>query len=119
MNESKIFLIDTNSLLHYHLFTEINWCDELSCDKIILIMPPTVLKELDKIKFSDSDIDIRNRARKVLSKISENINKNNVIDITPKIQLRFIVNEPKINWEMNNLDPNIPDDRIIASALEF
>ena len=30
-----------------------------------------------------------------------------------------MTNEPKIEWEAYNLDPNIPDDRIIATTLEL
>ncbi|MFF7370958.1 PIN domain-containing protein [Streptomyces tricolor] len=61
-----IFLLDSNIFLQFRVFTEIDWCKALSCDVVRLIVPLTVLTELDDKK-SSSKSSLGNRAHKVLS----------------------------------------------------
>jgi len=60
--------IDTNTFLHYRMFTEIEWSKLINSNSVLLIVCPDVLRELDQKKFSENDINIRNMARKVISK---------------------------------------------------
>jgi rRNA-processing protein FCF1 len=106
--------LDTNTFLHYQLFTEVDWCEELKSSCVVLIVCSAVLSELDKKKFSDSDSRIRNRAKKVISKLSEIASQN---EVRTNVQLLFLTNEPKIQWEHEGLDPGIIDDRIIGTIL--
>jgi len=109
-------IIDTNSLIHYKMFSEIDWLSELSSSNVGLIICPTVLQELDRKKFAESNIDIRNRSQKIISKLSEFM--DNTI-IRNNITIKFLEKEPQIDWEKENLSKDIPDDRIIATALEL
>ena len=55
------YFLDTNSLIHFRLFSEIDWLKELATLNVEIIICPTVLQELDRKKFAELDIDIRNR----------------------------------------------------------
>jgi len=109
--------IDSNSFLHYRMFTDINWNKVTNSSSVLLIVCPAVLKELDQKKFSDYDINIRNRSQQVLSKMSKMATSNLIYKIEKNLDLLFISSEPSIDWEKEGLSSQIADDRIIASIL--
>jgi hypothetical protein len=109
--------IDTNTFLHYRMFTEIDWCKELESSHVTLVVCSAVLRELDKKKFSDPDTKVRDRAKKVISKLSE-VGKGNLhAQVKADVELLFITKEPVIDWNAEGLSQDINDDRIIATIL--
>lgn len=53
----KILVPDRNLLLHGKIITEISWESILVDQKIIILIPYVVLKEIDNFKFSnDTDL---------------------------------------------------------------
>ena len=110
--------IDSNSFLHYRMFTDINWNEVTNSSSVLLIVCPAVLRELDQKKFSEYDINIRNRSQQVISKMLEMATSNTINKVKKTLDLMFISNEPSIDWEKEGLSTQIPDDRIIASILE-
>ena len=111
-------VIDTNTFLHFQLFTELDWLQLLESEEVLLIVPSTVLQELDKKKFNEQDINLRNRAKKVISTFNQILN-NKLSFKKENILIEFLPNEPNIDWKKENLDMMIPDDRIIATCLEL
>lgn len=120
--------IDTNIFLHYQMFTEIDWNKITNKRKVLLVICSTVLSELDKKKDLDPDINVRNRARRVVAKLSKLVSKledrdnvcDNIYKLKDNADILFIPYETNFNWENQNLealDKNINDDRIIASIL--
>jgi len=110
--------IDSNSFLHYRMFTDINWNKVTNSSSVLLIVCPAVLKELDQKKFSEHDINIRNRSQQVISKMSKMVTSNKIHKIKKNLDLMFISSEPSIDWEKEGLSSQIPDDRIVVSMLE-
>ncbi len=110
--------IDTNSFLHYRMFTDINWNKVTNSSSVLLIVCPAVLRELDQKKFLEYDINIRNRSQQVISKMSKMVTSNKIHKTKKNLDLMFISSEPSIDWEKEGLSSQIPDDRIIASILE-
>jgi len=108
--------IDTNAFLHYQMFAEIEWCEELDVDSVVLVVCPAVVRELDKKKL-DPDSRIREQARRVISKLSRIGKPNEQCEIKSHVQLLLLSREPKIDWGLEGLSPDILDDRIIASIL--
>ena len=108
--------IDTNTFLHYQMFTDIDWCDELGTSDVVLVVCPAVVRELDKKKL-DPDSKIREQARRVISKLSKIGKPNEECQIKPRVQLLLLSREPKIDWGLEGLGLDILDDRIIASIL--
>jgi len=109
--------IDSNSFLHYRMFTDINWNKVTNSSSVLLIVCPAVLRELDQKKFSAYDINIRNRSQQVISKMLEMKTSKTINKIKKTLDLMFISNEPSIDWKKEGLSAQIPDDRIIASIL--
>lgn len=119
--------IDTNIFLHYKMFTEIDWNKLTNKIKVLLVICSTVIDELDNKKYSDPSKDIRNRAKKVIAKLSEirdkaNINTHdNTYKIRENIDVLFIpYDKTRIDWENQKsemLDVNNSDDRIIVSII--
>lgn len=110
--------IDSSSFLHFKLFTDIDWSKFTHSKSTLLIICPAVMKELDIKKDTGNTINLRHRARKVILKISEILTSNMTGSIKENLDLKFIPNEPSIYWNKEQLDPQISDDRIIASILE-
>lgn len=109
--------LDTNTFLHYERFEEIDWCKILNSKKVIITICSAVTKELDEKKFLAPDLKIRDRAKKIISKlneIEETVGSNSIRD---NVELHFITKEPTIDWVSEGLDPQIYDDRIIATIL--
>lgn len=106
--------IDTNTLIHFKLFSEIDWVKELQFDKVELAICTTVLSELDNKKFSEPDIDIRNRCHRIIDALSSYVDKS---DIRENVSLIFIKSEPQVDWEGCGLSREVPDDRILGAII--
>lgn len=106
--------IDTNSLIHYTLFTEVDWLTELNLDEIELVICSTVLHELDEKKLSANSEDLRNRCRKIVSKLGEFESGSLIRD---KVKIIFSIQDLNIDWDKEGLNFRILDDRIIATIL--
>ncbi len=65
-----ITVLDTNTLEHFQLPNSIDWRKLLAQDQVRLVIPPTVIDELDRHKHGDSK-RLRERARNVLPKLLE------------------------------------------------
>jgi len=109
--------IDANTFLHYKSFMEVNWCQELDANRVILVVCTAVLRALDEKKFSGSDSKVRKRARKIISKLREVGNVRKQVEIRRNVELLFVGKEPNINWVEEGLSSDLPDDRIIATVL--
>ena len=62
--------IDTNVLLHYRFFREVDWAAALGESEVVLVLAPAVLSELDEHKWSGSRRE-KARAKAVLKTIDE------------------------------------------------
>lgn len=104
--------LDTNIFLQFKPLQEIPWEDLLGTE-YTLVVPITVINELDQQKNSDKS-RVRKRAKSALRLIEG-------LDLTSTtLPLEIGSKEPQgAIFSKYALDPNIGDDRIIASILEF
>ncbi len=65
------FVLDTNMYLHYHSFVDRDWATLLGDSNLTLIVPPSILKELDEKKYDAQDTRIRKRAQEVIARLDE------------------------------------------------
>lgn len=107
--------IDTNTFIHYRSFVDVDWVNIISSPNVELVICPAVLHELDHKKFAELDIDIRNRCKRIIAKLTD-FQSNPLI--SDNVEIVFLTNEPNIEWAIKGLSPDIPDDRIIASIIE-
>ena len=114
---SVYFLIDTNTYLHYRFFDNIDWLNLFGCSEATLLVPMTVIIELDQKKFVPDD-KIRTRASSVIKRL-EDILYNSEKLVRPNIMAEKYNTPLRFNWSKEGLSKNTPDDQIIACALSL
>jgi len=115
--------LDTNILLEFKTFDEVDWPKVLNAKQVCLVLAPVVLSELDKHKTDYNNARRQKRARMLLPKITKLTEGEMIADVLPQVRhnvtLLVLPNEPMIDWKAEHLDPTVNDDRLIASILEF
>jgi len=101
-------------LIHFQRFDTLDWHSILETREVTLVVAPIVLRELNKKKDSDQNKGIRTRAGDIL-KAFEKYQANG--KIREGVFLNFVCIEPKIDWDQKGLDPDVSDDRLIASMI--
>ena len=108
-----IFL-DTNSLLHFQDFENINWNDIVKDPDYEIVICPMVLNEINKHK--DSSIGKRReRAKNINKKLSDIIRKRR----NCKVPLTFCKNPSRTICESDDFNSMSQDDWIVYSAVDF
>ena len=117
MREMHIF-IDSNILMQYRSPQEVDWLTEFEADGVILLLAPQVIRELDELKESDKRRKKR-RARNVLKRISDLLGDGIPARVRDKVELRYLHQESRIDFESHGLSQASKDDNILASVLEY
>jgi rRNA-processing protein FCF1 len=98
------------------------WRFEL-VDKFDIILTPTVLSELDKIKIHHKNQDVRDKANKIIRKIKEYRRRGSlhegIIIVKDHIGLRAIATDPKMSESLSWLNANNKDDCLLATSIEI
>ncbi len=108
--------LDTNVFLHFLPFHQIDWCAQLHEPSVVLVVCAAVLRELEEKHKESRDRKLRERAQKSLSRLRVIRDKGD-ISLPDGVELTIQAKEPVIDWTTYDLDKDIPDDRIVASAL--
>lgn len=90
-------------------------------DTFTFLLLPTVLSELDDLKNLHRNPDFRDKAKKVITRIKGWRNQGSLRDgvtVHGTITVRAIANDPNMSKSLSWLDPDIQDDRVVASVLE-
>lgn len=113
----KSIFLDTNIFLHFKSFDEIQWLEEINVTECEIVLSPFVIDELDRKKVGNSKVS--NRARTTLQKI-EKLLEMNVLVIQNVIRLNILNYKPaKALYEEYNLSFEEPDQRILASIIDY
>jgi len=115
--------LDTNVLIHFPTFDEVDWQAKLGLDNATLVLAPVVLSEVDKLKTDHTKPWQQERARMLIRKFRTLLESNSPgssIDIRPFVALVDVGSEPgREFFEENGLEFGWMDDRLIATILEF
>jgi rRNA-processing protein FCF1 len=111
--------LDTNTFLHYASIDHIDWPVLLECDYVVLVLVPVVVRELNKHKDSPNSGKVRERAADALRKLHYWSDQRSPIMIRDSVELQFRVQDALIDFAVENLSPNIADDHLLASIIEF
>jgi len=66
MTQSKTYaFVDTNVLLHYTFFKDVDWAEELGVPEVVMVFAPVVLAEIDRHQFAGGRRE-RKRAQAVV-----------------------------------------------------
>lgn len=118
--DELIVIPDTNSLIICHDFKDYKGIVEK--DKFILILIPTVLEELDKLKIVHRERDFRDKINSIIRRIKGLRQQGSLIKgvtVDRTITVKMIAVEPNFEHTLSWLDPSNNDDRIIANTLEL
>ena len=107
---------DTNVLLHYKLFTEIDWSAVATDSDIVLLFPLTVIHELDARKYTGVDERLKDRAQMVLRQI-ELADSNGLT--APSARIAIASSVSKAQLDQLHLDATSADDRILGELISF
>ena len=111
--------IDTNVLLHYRFFCDVDWAAALDEPEVVLVLAPVVLSELDGHKWSGSRRE-KARAKGVLKAIDEIELAAEAIGIRAGVSVMSIGHEPaEAVFARYRLQGSVNDDRLLASLLAF
>ena len=110
--------VDTNVTLHFQFLDEVDWAAAFGFDHVTLVLAPVVLSELDNKKVAGGRKE-RLRARKVLSLLDRLGLSSAPVLLRDGVSLAAIGNEPRPATFLEcGLDPEINDDRLLASLIE-
>ena len=113
---------DTNTLLEFEMFDQVDWPSILNVPDVCLIIAPIVISELDKHKNNSGNPRLQKRARTVLRKLlpllEEAARTGKPAEVRNNVTIDSSATEPNVDWTALGLDPTINDDRLIASVLE-
>ena len=111
--------IDTNVLLHYQFFRDVNWPKELCSEEVTLVFSPVVVEELDNRKWVGSRRD-RERAKKVLKALKDLGLSTTPVEMRSGVKVVALDEEPTdALFVRHRLQPRVSDDRLLASVLGF
>jgi hypothetical protein len=114
-----VAFVDTLCFLHYPWLATLDWCGMLDADAVEIILAPVVVAELDKKK-NEGSPKIRQRARNALQKIKDTLDRTTLRgQLTPTVTLRYIAQEPSIDFAAHGLSTSQADDRLIATIIEY
>jgi len=119
-NSDDIILIpDTNSLIQS--CDPIKYKKAVSNEEYVFLLIPTVLQELDELKILHRNENVRDKAKKAITRIKGWRNQGSLIDgvtVNKTITVKTIANEPDMNNTLSWLDKDNSDDRIVAKVIE-
>ena len=110
---------DTNVLLHYQFFDEVDWHKKLGVTSMTLVFAPVVLAELDRHKWSGSRRE-KARAKSVLKKIAALGLSTTPVSLRPGLDaIALDAEPPDALFRQHRLHLQASDDRLLASLLGF
>jgi predicted ribonuclease YlaK len=114
-----IYVPDTNALLFNPQLE--NWRFSES-PKFVLVLTPTVLKELDELKVSHRNETVREKSEKLISRIKGYRARGRITEGVPLVkgisEILALAVEPNVTNSLPWLDAQNSDDRILVSTLE-
>src|SRR5438270_3006891 len=112
--------LDTDVLMHFTDFDQADWVTFLNAKQVNLVLPITVVHELNKHKDDGSKPGLQQRARGLLPRIAKLlIGAQGPVRIKEGVYLLAARKEPRIEWLEVELDEHVLDDRVLARILLF
>lgn len=111
----KYLLLDTNIYLHFKDFEQIDWAAMVNDKEFAIVVPYTVIKEIDKHKDGPKG-KIKTRAKAVSAKFARYFLDD---DYRGKVRVVQIDDPDDELMARHHLNRNVCDDVIIGSALAF
>lgn len=114
-----VLIPDTNALIREPEFDRYKI---LAGETISIVLIPTVLSELDKLKITHMKDEFRNKVNSIIKRIKGLRNQGSLISgvtVHKTVTIKMIGKEPDFSHTLSWLDKENNDDRIIATVLEY
>lgn len=116
---STIVFLDTHVYLHYHDFDQIDWLKILRSESVVIVVPPVIVRELNKHKDTHYNPRIRKRAETALKKLGNLVGSPpHRAEIRKNVEVALESRDPSIDFAQYNLVKEINDDQLVASVLQ-
>ena len=124
MPEKRLaLLLDANAVLHYKRADQIDWhkvCGVESATLIDLLVCPTLLRELEKVRVGHRVDAIRDRASALSRWLSETLQTDARVTLRSNVELIFVASDPTVaDFRNHNLSELVTDDWLLATALAY
>ena len=120
-SDHEVYVVpDTNALLANPRIE--TWAFE-DCACFSIVFMPTILEELDELKVSHRNPDVREKAKSIIRQIREYLRRGDLSSgitiVTGRIRAYTIAVEPNMGASLPWLDRDNNDDRFLASVIEL
>ncbi|ABF39983.1 hypothetical protein Acid345_0980 [Candidatus Koribacter versatilis Ellin345] len=115
----KFVFLDTNIFEHFPPITDIDWPRLADCDSVTLVISPVTIGELNRHKDGANRPRLKQRAATAIRLLSTYERLGGTPTVRTGTDILFLPNEPLINFAEHRLSSDIPDDRLLASAIEY
>ena len=115
----KYIFLDTNYFEHFPTASDVNWLKLANCESAALLVAPITIAELNKHKDTSSRSKQRERATAALRFLSDHSKQSPPAYVRNDVEIGFVTKEPSIDFAAYQLSPDVPDDRLLATAMEF
>lgn len=116
---SKTLFVDTHVLLHYRSIGEVDWPAIANTENVVIVVAPIVVEELDKHKATHPSKRLRKRAASVIRLFYKLSSASLEATLRNNVRVHFLAVEPLIDFRIHGLAPEVGDDRLIASILDY
>ena len=113
----KIVFLDTNVYLHYQPFDQIKWPEIVKADTVTIVVPPVIVRELNKHKELHPRSRVKRRAGAVLKKLSQLFESGSQAHLRDGVDIWLEDRDPVIDFAACQLNHKIQDDNLIASII--
>jgi hypothetical protein len=110
---NKTIFIDTNIFLHYRFFTEIDWPSVTEAGEVTIVIPPIIMRELEKHKYGQKDEALKRRAERVSAHLAQLFKSGG--QVRPQTKITFERQEPDEEFSTHRLSRETQDDHLLAS----
>jgi hypothetical protein len=114
-----LLLPDTNIFLHFPALADVDWCGIIGADEVVIVIAPVITRELNDHKDNPRSRKLRDRADAALKDFHSRFKGQKPKELRPKVEIRFLSKDPAIDFTTHGLLQELPDDWLIATAIEL
>ena len=115
----KYLWLDTNIFEHFPKIEAVDWLTLASCEEVVLVIAMVTIRELNRHKDHSHKGKLRRRAANSLNDLTRYASLPIPAYVKPKVSLLFQSEDPLIEFSEHHLSWEVPDDQLIASAIEY
>jgi len=117
--DARHVVLDTNTILHFKRPDQIDWISLLNCSSVVIVITPTLVRELEKQKVDNRSKKTRKRADATIRWLGSLSEGQESPEIRPGVTFSFIRYSPSIDFNAHKLSHAISDDELIAHTIEY